>query len=342
LRTVFSAEHARRDARTELAGGLLVTPFECPRRAELIREAIVAARLGPVLPPESFGMAPVLRVHDAGFVAFLEHVWERWQAAGMAGEAMPTVFPARRMRQRPVRNVEGQLGYYAMATETAIDAGTWAAALAAKDVALTAAKLVQQGERTAFALCRPPGHHAAADLFGGYCFLNNAAIAAQWLLDQGAARIAILDVDFHHGNGTQDIFWERDEVLFLSLHGDPEDAFPHFSGFADEVGAGRGEGATVNYPLPPGTCWPAWSEALEAALGRVDRFGPDVLVVSLGVDTYERDPIGLFQLRRTDFPRLGERLAAAGRPTLYVMEGGYAVDEIGHNVRAVLEAHVRA
>ncbi len=341
MRTVHSPDHAKRDARTELHGGELVAPFECPRRVDLIRRAVETAALGPIVAPDAFGLEPVLRVHDSGFVDFLATVWQRWQAAGMAGEAIPTVFPARRMQARPVRNVEGALGYYAMAAETAIDAGTYAAALAAKDVALTGARLIQAGERSAFALCRPPGHHAAFDLFGGYCFLNNAAIAAQALLDGGAARIAVLDVDFHHGNGTQDVFWQRRDVLVASLHGDPEDAFPHFSGFADEIGGGDGEGFTVNYPLRPGTAWDGWSTALAHALDRVRRFAPDAVVVSLGVDTFAGDPLGFFHLTRDDFRRLGGQLAGLGRPTLYVLEGGYAVEAIGHNVVAVLDGHLQ-
>ncbi|TVQ29096.1 MAG: histone deacetylase family protein [Geminicoccaceae bacterium] len=340
MRTAFSPHHVERNPKTELSGGQLVTPFESPRRAELIKAAIETARLGPVLKAQAFDLEPVLRVHDAGFVAFLETVWQRWQAAGMAGEAIPTVFPARRMQARPVRNIEGQLGYYAMAVETAIDAGTYPAALGAKDAALTAAQWIALGDRCSFALCRPPGHHAAFDLYGGYCFLNNAAIAAQHLLDHGASRIAVLDVDFHHGNGTQDIFYRRDDVLFLSLHGDPQDAFPHFSGFADETGEGKGLGFTANYPLPPGTGWERWAEALEHALARVVHYAPDVLVVSLGVDTFERDPISFFRLRHPDFRRLGGRLGELGTPTLYVMEGGYAIDDIGQNVVAVLAGHL--
>ncbi|MFW5680734.1 MAG: histone deacetylase family protein [Pseudomonadota bacterium] len=339
--TVYSPRHVLRDPRTELAGGELVAPLEAPVRATLIRDAIAAAGLGPIRPPDAFDAAPVLRVHDPTFVAFLETAWARWRDAGMAGEAIPTVLPARRMRQRPVRNIEGLLGYYALSTETSIDAGTWEAALVAKDVALTAAAAIASGAATAFALCRPPGHHAAIDLYGGYCFLNNAAIATQWLRDRGIGRVAILDVDFHHGNGTQDVFDARDDVLFVSLHGDPEDAFPHFSGFADEIGRGTGEGFTANYPLPPGTDWHEWSAALDDALARIRRFGPDVLVVSLGVDTFVDDPIGFFRFATDDFERLGERLGRLGYPTLYVMEGGYAVDAIGDNVVGVLRGDLQ-
>jgi acetoin utilization deacetylase AcuC-like enzyme len=174
------------------------------------------------------------------------------------------------------------------------------------------------------------------DLYGGYCFLNNAAIAAQELLDAGASRVALLDVDFHHGNGTQDIFYSRDDVLFLSLHGDPVHAFPHFLGYADETGSGAGEGYTSNYPMPPGTAYDVWSEALAEALQRIARYAPDALVVSLGVDTFERDPISFFKLTSADFTRYGRAIGRCALPTLFVMEGGYAVDEIGINTRNVL------
>jgi acetoin utilization deacetylase AcuC-like enzyme len=223
-----------------------------------------------------------------------------------------------------------------MAGETSISHGTWEAARAAADVALTGASRLKEGARAAFALCRPPGHHAARDLYGGYCFLNNAAIAAQYLRDAGAARVAILDVDFHHGNGTQDIFYDRPDVLYISLHGDPAEAFPYFSGFADETGTGAGAGFTLNLPLPPGTEFGAWQDALRAALMRIENFRADALVVSLGVDTFAEDPISFFRLQSADFSTYGRMIGACGLQTLFVLEGGYAVGEIGVNVVNVL------
>ena len=257
-------------------------------------------------------------------------------ATGSRGEAIPDCWPARRMTQRCPTHITGKLGYYAMAGETSISAGTWEAARAAADVAVSAADRVRAGARAAFALCRPPGHHAARDLYGGYCFLNNAAIAAQYLRDQGAARVAILDVDFHHGNGTQDIFYDRADVFFASLHGDPAEAFPYFSGYADETGSGPGEGYTLNFPLARGTDFRSWRQALELALNRIRSFRADALVVSLGVDTFEADPISFFRLRSTDFTAYGHLIGAAALPTLFVLEGGYAVEEIGVNVVNVL------
>ena len=338
MKTVYTDRHRLRDAKSELVGGRLVPPFECPRRAELIFARIRERGLGEIVPPAEHGLDPVRRVHDEGYLRFLETIWEDWKAAGHEGEAIPTVWPSRAMPRMIVpRDVEGRLGYYALAAETSIAEGTWEAARAAADVALTAASLVAEGARAAFALCRPPGHHAARDMYGGYCFLNNAAIAAEALRGRGAERVAVLDVDFHHGNGTQAIFYERADVLFLSLHGDPVDAFPNYLGHADECGAGPGEGFNVNYPLPPGTAFDRWSEALEDACRRIVAYRPDVLVVSLGVDTFKEDPISFFRLESEDFRRYGARLACLGLPTLFVMEGGYAVEAIGVNTVNVLE-----
>ena len=334
--TVFSDDHLLRDARTELHGGELVPPHECPERAKIVLERVQAVGLGAVIRPARHGLAPVLRVHDQDFVDFLSTAAAEWAATGARGEALPDCFPARRMTQRRPTSIAGRLGYYAMALETSITPGTWEAACAAADVALTAAGRLKRGERAAFALCRPPGHHAARDLYGGYCFLNNAAIAAQYLRDQGAERVAVLDVDFHHGNGTQDIFYDRADVLFVSIHGDPADAFPYFSGYADETGAGAGDGQTLNLPLPPGTAFPAWRAALEVGLARIRAFAADALVVSLGVDTFAGDPISFFKLESADFTSYGRLIAGCGLPTVFVLEGGYAVADIGVNVVNVL------
>lgn len=334
--TVFSTDHLLRSPRTELYGGELVRPHESPERAQIVLEQIQSQCLGDVIAPLRFDANALLRVHDAAYIDFLKEAWDEWTAAGNRGEAIPDCWPARRMSQRRPNSITGKLGYYAMAGETSISHGTWQAARSAADVALTAAARIKDGARAAFALCRPPGHHAASDLYGGYCFLNNAAIAAQYLRDAGAARVAILDVDFHHGNGTQDIFYNRPDVLYVSLHGDPADAFPYFSGYADETGSGAGSGYTLNLPMPPGTEFSAWRGALTTALARIAQFRADALVVSLGVDTFAGDPISFFRLRSADFSTYGRMIAGCGLPTLFVLEGGYAVGEIGINVVNVL------
>lgn len=340
--TVFSEEHRLRNARTELYGGELVQPHECPERAQFVLDRVRAVALGDVVAPTSFGLAPVLRVHDPEFVDFLSSAARDWAAAGNRGEAIPDCWPARRMAQKRPTSITGKLGYYAMAGETSITPGTWEAARTAADVALTGAERLRAGARAAFALCRPPGHHAARDLYGGYCFLNNAAIAAHYLRDNGAARVAILDVDFHHGNGTQDIFYDRPDVLFVSIHGDPAEAFPYFSGYADETGAGAGAGFNLNLPLPRATDFSTWRAALATGLERIRNFGPDALVVSLGVDTFAGDPISFFKLQSVDFSSYGGMIGACRIPTLFVLEGGYAVAEIGVNVVNVLSGFERA
>lgn len=337
MKTIYSEQHRLRDAKTELYGGELVQPFERPSRADMVIKAVRELGLGEINEPEVFSLDPVLAVHDADFVAFLETAWQEWQKTAYTGEVIANVWPARRMQCRVPRCIEGKVGYYALAAETSISDGTWLAALASKDVALTGAQGLLNGEMGTFSLCRPPGHHAARDMFGGYCFLNNAAIAAQYLRDRGAERVAILDIDFHHGNGTQDIFYERDDVLFCSLHGDPEDAFPHFLGYADETGLGAGIGYNRNYPMPPGTLFAQWRESLADALAHIEEFSPQYLVVSLGVDAFENDPISFFKLTSADFLTTGQMIGRHDIPTLFVMEGGYDVDEVGINVVNVLK-----
>ncbi|MCB8888376.1 histone deacetylase family protein [Vreelandella malpeensis] len=338
MMTFFSEQSFRRQATTELYGSTLVTPFETPRRMEIVLEAIERAGLGEVRAPNDYGLEPVKAVHDAGYIEFLANFWPAWQAEGRTGEAIPSIWPARTLRSdRIPRSLGGKLGYYALAAETSLCEGTFEAALASKDTALAALEHTFESGEPSFGLCRPPGHHAATDQFGGYCFFNNAAIAAQRALDRGYKRVAVLDVDFHHGNGTQQIFYRRSDVFFASLHGDPEVTFPYYLGYADETGEGEGEGFTANYPMAPKTPVSVWMQALEKALAQIARIECELLIVSLGVDIFEHDPISTFTFTRDDFTALGERLADAGLPTVFLMEGGYAVDDIGVNVVSVLQ-----
>jgi acetoin utilization deacetylase AcuC-like enzyme len=334
--TVYSPDHRLQDGRSELLGAELVPCYEKPERAEIVLARVREVGLGEVMPPKPFGRKPLLRVHDAKFLHFLESAWESWVRAHGKKDALPMNWAVRTFRQREPRAIDGRLGYYCIDAATPLTAGTWKAATAAADTALTAASLVAGGSRAAFALARPPGHHASSDLYGGYCFLNNAAIAAQSLLDGGAARVAILDVDYHHGNGTQSIFYTRGDVLFVSIHADPMDEFPYFLGYADETGEGEGEEANVNYPLPWGTDGARWLEALAEGTKRIAAFAPDALVVSLGLDTYKEDPISHFLLSSADFLEIGRRLARLGLPTVFVLEGGYAIEDLGVNAVNVL------
>ena len=338
MKTFYSPAHLAHIPLEEFEGGRLTPAVEVPARAELVRAEVERRKIGPILPPRDFGIAPVARVHDAGLVRFLGEASELWRKryGDDAPPAIPSAWPARGLRGRFEGDIESRLGTYTFDTATPIVKGTWPAALAAVNTVLSAAQTIQGGERSAFALARPPGHHASSDVFGGYCYLNNVAIAAQWFVDQGL-KPAILDVDYHHGNGTQSIFYRRSDVLFCSLHGDPSFAYPHFLGFADETGEGGGEGMNLNLPMPMYTDWKTYSQALAHALKRIDAFGPDVLIVSLGLDTFENDPISRFKLSRADYLRMGEMIAGAKRPTLFAFEGGYDLEALATITANVLE-----
>ena len=334
---VQSPLHARHDGGMELHRGALVPSFESPDRVDHILRAVSGK--WPCIEPRPHAEAELHTVHDPAYVEFLRTAYTRWQADGRDGSMLPSGFPARSLRQDRVPDgINGAMGYYAFDAGTPIVAGTWEAAFAAARCALTAAALVSEGARSAYALCRPPGHHAARSVYGGYCYLNNAALAAQALRDAGSARVAILDIDYHHGNGTQDIFWSRGDVHFTSIHGSPDTEYPYFLGYADETGVGEGAGCTRNFPLPRGTGWDTYAAALEEGMAGLRAFAPDALVVSLGVDAFEHDPISSFRLSSAHFADIGHRIAAAGWPTVLVQEGGYAVDDIGTNVVAVLSA----
>jgi acetoin utilization deacetylase AcuC-like enzyme len=301
---------------------------ELPARVEGLRDEIERRGIGPIAPPDDFGFAPILRVHDKGLMRFL--TWSlgdlstswRLRQAGEVALGQATEFPPPEERFETDADGTRKPRSYAFYTGTPIVKGTRAAALAAVNAALSAAHAVKDGAPAAFALARPPGHHATYDQLGGYCYLNNMAIAAQWLADAGL-RPAILDVDYHHGNGTQSIFYDRADVLFCSIHRDPSAAFPYFAGFAGETGIGAGEGKNLNLPMPANTSWHDYEAALARAVSAIEAHGPDVLLVSLGLDTFESDPIADFKFRADDYFRLGAALAKIGRPTVFILEGGY-------------------
>jgi len=344
VRTWWSPVHREHRPDVEVSDGHVVAHPEVPARADAVLAAVRAAGLGPVeevAVDEAEVRAAAAGVHDPELVDFLAGAWAAWQAAGRDWQALPIVWPVAGLAfgdgsPRP-RSVDGLLASWCFDAATPVGHGTWPAAVASAACALAAADTVAGDTGSpAFALCRPPGHHAAPGAFGGYCYLNNAALAAQRLRLRGAARVAVLDVDYHHGNGTQAVFWERSDVLTVSLHADPRDEYPYFSGHAAETGAGPGEGTNVNLPLALGTDWNAWSAALDAGLAAVTAHRAEALVVALGVDTYEGDPISQFRLASRHYPRIGARIAALGLPTVVVLEGGYAVDAIGANVVGVL------
>ena len=334
--TIYSDNH-RLHHGTELKDGVLKPCVEMPDRADAVLARVRAAGLGEVIAPRDYAPSFYSPVHSARYLNFLENAWTRWLAVGRSHDALPLIWPVRDLRSDiEPDHIDGKLGFYAMDAGVPITAGTWEAVRTSANLALTGADAVAAGAASAFALCRPPGHHAAAEYMGGYCYLNNAAIAAQRLIAGGARRVAIIDVDYHHGNGTQSIFYDRADVLFISLHGDPKSSYPYFLGHRDERGQGAGIGFNHNYPLPHGTAWDTYSTALADACGKLAAYMPDAIVVSLGVDTFKDDPISQFKLENDDYLRMGEAIAGVGKPTLFVMEGGYMVEDIGVNAVNVL------
>ena len=340
---VFAAERQRlHDPEHELESSGFQAPFEHPGRADVIRAALASDARFVIAEPDPAGTGPIEAVHDPGLVRFLATAWDEYQRdVRPVHDVVPDVFALSGLRagMGPLvepSSVGARLGWWCFETTTPLTSGTYEAARSAVDCALAASAAVLGGERLAYGLCRPPGHHAATALYGGYCFFNNAAVAAAHIGATTGSRVAVLDVDYHHGNGTQQIFYERDDVAFVSLHGDPVRAYPYHTGHADETGAGRGRGSTCNVPLAAGTDDDAYLVALERALAAVEASAPDVVVVSLGVDTYVGDPMCDLALSTEGFARCGAAVAALGRPLVVLQEGGYADDALGANVAAWL------
>lgn len=348
LPVVHSSAHLAHDGLVEVLAGHEIPCFERPERITEIERALAGAGIGAFEEPTEHGADPILAVHDAALVSLIEHAWTDAATAGANPGGRPLipdtflVAPYRAGGYGPSGTERAnRLGAHCLDTATPIVAGTYPAARAAVDVALTAADRVLSGAPLAYALCRPPGHHAAREMYGGYCFFNNAAIVAESLVRRGGTRVAILDVDYHHGNGTQQLFWDRGDVLYVSLHADPARAFPYFSGHAYERGSGPGADATRNFPLPAGTAVDGYLAALAEACALVEAFAPDApLVLSLGFDTFERDPIGDLALRTEDYARVATAVSGLHRPTIVVQEGGYAIDAIGANAVSFIGALV--
>ena len=287
------------------------------------------------------GLAPIAAVHDAGYLEFLRTGFDRWQQGGGAGPILRAWAYAVRQMQRKPDDVMGQAGFYLSGASSPLVAGTWQASVASAHVAVEGAARILAGAREAYALCRPSGHHAYADLAGGFCYLNNAAIAAQYFVGAGK-RAAILDIDVHHGNGTQGIFYQTDRVFFCSVHEDPRVNYPWYAGYADETGAGAGAGANLNLPVPSGTDNAGWLTAVTRGVEAVLRAEPDVLVISLGFDAAAGDPTASLQVTPDGFHAAGRLIAQAGRPTLLVQEGGYFIERLGGNLHAFLDGFLGA
>jgi acetoin utilization deacetylase AcuC-like enzyme len=293
-------------------------------------DAILAA-IGTTEQPADAGMEPLLRVHGAAYLDLLRDAHSEWIAVGREGDAFPYTFPTVGRRPLDLSRIDARLGQHSFDTSTPIGPGTWEACYWSVQTALAGLAVVLGGERSAFAFTRPPGHHAGRDYFGGYSYLNHAAICAEAALDAGRRRIAILDVDYHHGNGTQDIFADRNDIFFGSIHADPSTDYPFFWGHADESG-----GNILNLPLPRGTEWSGYAPALTQAIDWLEKSAPDLLIVSYGADTHEADPISHFKLRTSDYAPMARRIASMALPTLIVMEGGYAVEALGASVAEFL------
>ena len=331
----FDARQLGHRPAIELHNGGWADHAEKAERAEIILGALGAQR-----PARDHGMEPVLRVHCPDYVAFLRSAFADWTATGRGGDAIGYTWPVVRRRALRLDRIDARLGQYSFDAATPIAEGTWEAAYWSAQTALSALGAVMEGESVAFALCRPPGHHCGRDYLGGYCYLNSAAIAAAEAAQSGR-RVAILDIDYHHGNGTQDIFYESGEVLFVSIHADPATDYPFYWGFADERGAGAGEGKTLNLPLPRGTGIEAFMAALETACAAIGEHDTDLLVLSFGADTFADDPISFFELGEPDYARIGARVSALGLPTAIVMEGGYRIDALGRIVTSFLSGFDR-
>jgi len=330
--TVHSVDHNLHCGLLDPRGDAWGPSAECPERANNVLQAINDENFGSLMEPRIFDKSKLLRIHEPDYLRFLKDVWPAWQAAGeKASNARPDTFVGAGMRHADTECIAGKLGRYSFDATSPFVEGSWQAIRTSANIALTGADLIRGGERQAFALCRPPGHHATVNYCGGYCYLNNTALAVQSLLDGGATKVAVLDVDYHHGNGTQSIFYARNDVLTISLHADPRLEYPYFLGHADEPGDGAGHGFNVNYPLPFGTGWDEYAVALADALGQMRRFEPDALVVALGLDTFAGDPTTFFSIETDDYVPMGRAIAALGQPTLVVLEGGYSVEHIGRN-----------
>jgi acetoin utilization deacetylase AcuC-like enzyme len=345
---VWHGDCLRHDPGGEVWLGVREPGTEVPARALALRDALTAAG-APLVPATGHGDEILSAVHDPALIEHLAGIWAAWQEAGLAGQrdrVVPYVFPTHGMLAGlPMRSpaaVHGRAGRFCYDTMTLVGPGSWEAIRGAVDAALTAADLVAGGARLAYALCRPPGHHVTASAYGGSCYLNNASVAAQALRSAGARRVAIIDIDAHHGNGTQMIFYGRSDVWYGSLHVDPGAGwFPHYAGYPSERGMGGGEGANLNLPLAPGTGDDGWLAALDLLLAQARAAGPDAVVVSLGLDAADTDPESPLRVTQAGYREAGRRTAALA-PTVYIQEGGYDLPTLGPLAVAALTGAAEA
>ena len=338
MKVYYSETHRKHQPPFEVFDGGLRTPYmENADRMDRILNALKPTGWAEICEPEDFGLEPIHAVHSKDYIDFLASSWTEWLASDASDKStlLPATFALRRHPQTPT-GLLGRAGYYMMDLSACIVEGTYAAALASANCALSAAEIIANGERSAFALCRPPGHHAGKDYAGGYCFINNASAAANWLSAKG--KVALLDIDYHCGNGTQDIFYERADVLTISIHADPNFEYPHFAGYAGETGTGAGLGFHRNFPLENGTDDAHYLSALEETLSLIRQFAPKYLVISAGMDIYADDPLGTIKVTTEGIGEIGRRISALALPTVIVMEGGYNNEALGRNIISFLGA----
>lgn len=331
MKVVHSLAHVIHNPRWEFTRGRRIYSKDVPSRATLIREALEDSDMTiELIAPDEYPEQLIIDTH-----AYFDYIKNVASELGPEEIIYPDVFPVRRKARKPTHNA-ALAGYYCYDTGTSLTRNTYAAAKGAVDIALTAADHLP-ANGLVYALCRPPGHHAEREVFGGYCYFNNPGIAARRLGQLG--RVAVLDIDYHHGNGTQDLFYDTDRILTVSIHGDPEHNYPYFSGFAEEVGEGEGVGYNLNLPLPKGASVGRFMTALDEALTAIARFEPWALVLAVGFDTCKGDPAGAFNILTKHYPTIAQRIAGLGLPTLIVQEGGYATERLGANAVAFLQAY---
>lgn len=331
MRSFFHPEQLLHHPRSYYSRGQMRTPQEVPERARRLVQA--AHSLGfEVRQPEDAGLQPLQAVHGAPYLAFLEEAHRRWKdiPEDWGDEVMSNIFVR---EPNALRGILAQAARYLADGSCPVGEQTWRSAYWSAQSAIAGARALLDGEPAAYALCRPPGHHARAEAAGGFCYLNNAAIAAQ-VLRERFARVAVLDTDMHHGQGIQEIFYERADVLYVSVHGDPTNFYPGVAGFTEERGSGAGEGYNLNLPMAHGASEADFLARLEQALAAVKAFGAEVLVLSLGFDIYELDPQSKVAVTRDGFAILGQRIRSLGLPCLIVQEGGYHLDSLEDNARA--------
>jgi acetoin utilization deacetylase AcuC-like enzyme len=336
MKVVYNEAQKRHYPKNFVQSGVVTANPEQPERADRLFAAALEAGLEHDLTVDQ-GLAGISAVHTPEYVEFLANVHARWKRReGSSAEVIPNVHPGRDAVGYP-RSVDGQAGYHMADTACPISADTWEAVRLSASTAVQATRHVVDGAPSVYALCRPPGHHAFADMAGGFCYVNNSGVVAQ-RLRAVHDRVAILDVDLHHGNGTQGMFYHRGDVLTASLHCDPARFYPFFWGYESERGEGAGLGCNMNLPLPRHTGDDVFLEELDRALERVVSFAPGALVVALGLDAYEGDPFGGLAVTTDGFARIAEKIAALRLPTVIVQEGGYLCDDLGKNLASFLTA----